>query len=117
MWARRLTQYIFIGRLILWPDLSVGKIAGIMLPTPLRIIDPLLQSLTLNVMGDMQIEFKDSRSLVNQHLLKIANMSITLLPHFLADKVFDPRYQNVFVMATVPDANLAPRRTRVMATP
>jgi hypothetical protein len=97
--------------------LAIADIARIVLPTALRIVNPLLKSLPLNLMGDVEIDLHNASPLLSKHLFKFPNVTIAASPNVLGNQILDPGDQNILVVASIPDANFTLSRTCQMTSP
>src|SRR5258705_128855 len=103
-----------IRRLIGIPFLSRLEVAAFELPVLGRVVEPLLQTRALLLLGDVQHELENDGAGFRQHALEVVDVRIALLGLRLGDVAVDHRHQHVFIVAAVEDHDLAVARHALM---
>ncbi|MPM51553.1 hypothetical protein SDC9_98302 [bioreactor metagenome] len=110
-------QQLLIGLLVEIPLLAHLDVAHVELPVLGWVVEPLLQALSLLVLGDVQHELEDDRAVFGQHALEVVDLRIALLLLLVGDPAVDHRHQHVFVLAAVEDHDLARARHLLVDAP
>lgn len=100
----------FVGFGVVFPVFAFFQVFRVELPVFIRIVTPGIQPLQLLVFADVEKELQDGDVVFRKNFFKCIDLVVTARPDVLVDQIMDSHDENVFVMRTVEDTNVASGR-------
>src|SRR6266849_6454173 len=111
-----LVEGIFVRFHVLLPEFPLRHIVTTKLPPLGRIVQPLLQTLLLLILVNMELELQYRRILLGEQSLEIVNLSVPMTPYFFRDDLVNSLDKHALVMASVENREFSlPRHLSVLS--